>query len=156
AARDPFDIHPLAALLHDQGLQTYAALAAAGNFRRSALTCWARVPSPFKASADDSFLPTLKRELKSQGLMGLPHALAASWKTSSASKVIRRAIDEEEAAFAEAEKTFRLIEREGALRFTRFTREELWEAVYLGHRQNAASVPAPPDDGVDVRHYLCG
>src|SRR5262249_56148921 len=51
AALDPFDIHPLAALLHDQGLQTYAALASAGSFRRSALTCWARVPSPIKDSA---------------------------------------------------------------------------------------------------------
>jgi len=154
--RDPSDVHPYAELLHDQGLQTYAALAAAGSFRRSALTCWTRVPSPLKDSADDLFLPTLKRELKSQGLIGLPRALVAGWKASSASKAIQRTTDEEEATFAEAEKTFRLIERENALRFTRFTREELWEAVYLGHRQNATSVPTIPDDGVDVRHYVCG
>jgi hypothetical protein len=155
-ARDSSGVHPLAALLHDCGLQTYAALAAAGNFRRSVLTCWVRVPSSLKGSADDLFLPSLKRELKDQGLSGLPRAIAVSWKASSAQKLVRRAMDEEEAAFAEAEKTFRLIERENALRFTRFTREELWEAAFLGHRQNATSVPATPDDGVDVRHYLCG
>jgi hypothetical protein len=156
AARDPFGVHPLAALLHDQGLQTYAALADAGSFRRSALTCWAHVPSPLKDSVDDFFLPTLKRELNGRGLIGLPRALAESWKASSGRQIALRTIDNEEVAFAEAEKTFRLIERESALRFTRFTREDLWEAVYLGHRQNATSVPAVPDDGVDVRHYLCG
>src|SRR5262249_8386782 len=156
AARDPFEIHPSAALLHDQGLQTYAELAGAGSFRRSALTCWVRVPSPLKDCADDFFLPNLKRELKDQGLVGLPRALAESWKASSGRQIAIRTIDNEEAAFAEAEKTFRLIEQESALRFTRFTREELWEAVYLGHRQNATSIPTIPNDGVDVRHYLCG
>src|SRR6266508_2985673 len=156
AARDPFEIHPLAALLHDRGLQTYTELAGAGSFRRSALTCWARVPSPLKDSADDFFLPNFKHEFKNQGLAGLPRALAESWKASSGRQIAIRTIDNEEAAFAEAEKTFRLIEQESALRFIRFTREELWEAVYLGHRQNATSVPTIPDDGVDVRHYLCG
>lgn len=156
AARDPFEIHSPAALLHDRGLQTYAELASAGSFRRSALTCWVRVPSPLKDSADDFFLPNLKRELNDQGLAGLPRAIAESWKASSGRQIAIRTIDNEEAAFAEAEKTFRLIKQESALRFTRFTREELWEAVYLGHRQNATSVPTIPDDGVDVRHYLCG
>src|SRR6266511_3103922 len=156
AAREPFEIHPLAALLHDRGLQTHTELAGAGSFRRSALTCWARVPSPLKDSADDFFLPNFKHEFKNQGLAGLPRALAESWKASSGRQIAIRTIDNEEAAFAEAEKTFRLIEQESALRFIRFTREELWEAVYLGHRQNATSVPTIPDDGVDVRHYLCG
>jgi hypothetical protein len=78
AARDLFGVHPPAVLLHNQGLQTYAALAAAGNFRRSALTCWVRVPSPLKDSAGDPFLPTLKRDLAERGLTGLPQALATS------------------------------------------------------------------------------
>src|SRR6266511_3305858 len=117
AARDPFEIHPLAALLHDRGLQTYTELAGAGSFRRSALTCWARVPSPLKDSADDFFLPNFKHEFKNQGLAGLPRALAESWKASSGRQIAIRTIDNEEAAFAEAEKTFRLIEQESERSF---------------------------------------
>ncbi len=155
-ARDRSDIHPLASILHDRGLESYAEMAASGAFRRSALTCWVRVPSSGRGQADDLFLPTLKRELKSRGALGLPQALATSWKASSAQQVVRRSMEEEAAAFAKAEKTFRLIERESALRFTRFSREELWEAVFLGHRQNATSIPTIPDDGSDIRSYLCG
>ncbi|MGE0133119.1 MAG: VirB4 family type IV secretion system protein [Blastocatellales bacterium] len=155
-SRDRSGIHPLASILHDQGLQTYAALADAGAFRRSVLTCWVRVPSKMKGTADELFLATLKREMEAQGVFGLPKALAASWKESSLQQVMRRTVDEEAVAFAEVEKTFRLIERENALKFTRFTRDELWQAVYLGHRQGAASIPTMPADGFDIRPYICG
>lgn len=149
------DVHQLAALLHDGGLKTYAALAAGGSFRRSRLTCWVRVPNPDRRSAEDQFLPALRRELKARGVTGLPQGIAAGWR-ASAQSIVRRTRAEEEEAFLEAEKTFRLLDRENALTFTRFTRDELWAAVYLGHRQNATSFPALPPDGVDVREYLCG
>ena len=155
-ARDRMEIHPLASILHDRGLQTYASMAEAGVFRRSVLTCWVRVPSLGRDRAEDLFLPTLKRELPRRGAIGLPQALVMSWRASSTQQIVRRSIEEETTAFEEAEKVFRLIEREGALKFMRFSREELWEAVFLGHRQNATSVPAMPADGVDVRSYLCG
>ncbi len=155
-ARDYDGIHESAALLHDGGLATYAALAESGAFRRNVLTCWVRVPNLGSKNAGDLFLPTLRRELGDRGWTGFPQALAASWKASSAQSVVRRTLAEEAAAFAEAEKTFRLIERESAMKFTRLTRGELWAGVYLGHRMNATSVPAVPDDGADVREYLCG
>jgi hypothetical protein len=155
-ARDYDGIHESAALLHDCGLVTYAALVESGAFRRNVLTCWVRVPNQGRKDAGDLFLPTLRRELGSRGWTGFPQALAASWKASSAQSVVRRTLADEELAFAEAEKTFRLIERENAMKFTRLTREELWAGVYLGHRMNATSVPSVPDDGADVREYLCG
>jgi hypothetical protein len=69
---------------------------------------------------------------------------------------VRRLLAEEEAAFEEAEKTFRLIERESPVPLTPFTPDELWAAVFLGHRQNATSIPVLPRDGADLRDYLCG
>jgi hypothetical protein len=85
-----------------------------------------------------------------------PQAVATSWKASSSEQIVRRVISEEQAAFENAEKTFRLIERECPLELTPFSRDELWATVFLGHRQNATSVPILPDDGIDLRVYLCG
>ncbi len=154
-SRDEFGLHQSALLLHDGGLRQYAELAASGHFRRTTLTVWVRVPNPHQRVADQ-FLPTLKRECQRQGWLKLPSALAKSWQASSAEQIVRRVQAEEEAALLEADKTFRLIERECPLALTPFTPDELWAAVYLGHRQNASSVPVLPDDGTDVREYLCG
>src|SRR5260370_26059812 len=38
-----------------------------------------------------------------------------------------------------------------------FTRQEIWEAVFLGHCQNAGAIPVLPErHGRDLRDYLCG
>lgn len=155
AARDVLGTHREATLLHHGGIQQYALLASLGHFRRTVLTCWVRVPNPHRR-VEDQFLPTLRRECQQHGLHHLPRAFAASWRAASAEQIVRRVLREEEEAFAEAEKTFRLIERECPLALSPFTRDELWAAVYLGHRQNAVSVPLLPEDGTDVREYLCG
>jgi len=154
-AREVSGIHREASLLHAGGIQHYAGMAALGLFRQTVLTCWVRVPNPHRR-AEDQFLPTLKREINRGGLTRLPFALARSWQAASSEQIIRRIVSEEQEAFEEAEKTFRLIERECPLTLTPFTRDELWAAVFLGHRQNAASVPALSNDGTDLRDYLCG
>ncbi len=154
--RDATGVHPLANLLHDQGLATYAELAAAGNFRRNVLTCWVRVPNQGKQSAPDVFLPALRAEIKQRGWLALPQALLKGWRASSAQSIVERTLAKEASAFAEAEKVFRQFERESAMSFTRFTREELWSGVFLGHRLNATTVPTLPEEGADLRAYLCG
>lgn len=155
-SRDRLDVHEAAANLHEQGLGIYADLAAAGAYRRSVLSCWVRVPNPGRGTREDLFLPTFRREWKQRGWTGLGSAFAAGWRASSSQAILRRSLAEEAAAFAEAEKVFRLIERESAMTFTRFSREELWTALFLGHRMSAASVPAVPVEGLDIREYLCG
>jgi hypothetical protein len=155
SARDRDGVHYGAALLHDGGIAGYQAMAGLGCFRQTRLTLWVRVPNPHRR-AEDQFLPTFKREIKTHGFASLPVALASSWRAASVEQIARRLLDEESAAFEEAEKTFRLIERECPVKLTPFTRDELWAAVFLGHRQNATSVPTLPDDGTDLRDYLCG
>jgi len=50
---------------------------------------------------------------------------------------------DERQATDRGEKTFRLIEHQSPLRLKPFSRQELWEAVYLGHRQNSNKRPDP-------------
>ncbi len=155
---DPVGIHPAAAILHESGIRKYQTMADLGCFRLTRLTVWVRVPN-LSPSIEDQFLPMLKREIHLRGFKGLPAAFIASWRATSGEQIVRRLITEEAAAFAEAEKTFRQIERECPMKLVPFTREELWQAVFLGHRQNAMSVPLLPpmlEDGTDLRDYLCG
>src|SRR5262249_6310312 len=153
--RDPDGIHAAAPILHEGGIGKYQTMADLHCFRQTKLTVWVRVPG-LDPSVKDQFLPTLRREFNRRGISGLPSAFVSSWRATSGEQIVRRLIEEEAAAFEEAEKTFRLIERECPVKLTPFTREELWQAVFLGHRQNATSVPVLPCDGSDLRDYLCG
>ena len=94
------------------------------------LTAWVHVPNPAKKKeSSGAFFPTFTRELRARGISGFGQALAASWTSSRSDGILRRIIEEEQASFLEAEKTFRLIEREGPVKLTRFSREETWEAL---------------------------
>jgi hypothetical protein len=154
-ARDWSQIHRAAALLHQGAIDQYTTMAELGLFRQTRLTCWVRVPNQ-NCRAEDQFLPTLKREVSRNGAAQFPMALAKSWCAASSDQIVQRVVTEEREAFEEAQKTFRLIERECPLKLTPFTRDELWAATFLGHRQNATSVPHLPNDGADLREYLCG
>src|SRR4029077_10977561 len=79
------------------------------------------------------------------------------WDSSSNEGIVRRVDGDEREARAEAERGVRLIGGGSPLEMTRLSRDELWEAVCLGHRQNALGAPMLPEEpGLDVRDYLCG
>ena len=81
----------------------------------------------------------------------------SSWESKSDEGIIRRIDSDEKEARIEAERVFRLIERESPLEMKRLSRDELWDAVYLGHRPNAEGAPLLPEEaGLDLRDYLCG
>lgn len=158
-ARDEENIDPHASLMHMMGTCFYQDAAMGGAFKQHTLSAWVRVP--VKHRNDESrkglghFFPTLKRELALRGKLGLIKALAQTLSETSNDRITRRTIADERHAIEEADKTFRLIEQQSPLRLKRFTREELWEAVYLGHRQNANIAPMLPNrPGRDVRDYL--
>jgi hypothetical protein len=157
---DPF-IHPEAARLHAMNVDFYHAAAAAGAYRQCVLSVWARVP--VRQAGDDTsrglsaFIPAAIREIRNHSLANLRETIRSTWAETADDGVVRRILAEEREARERAEKVFRLIERECPLSLRRFSREELWEAVYLGHRQNARSAPILPDaPGLDIRDYLCG
>jgi len=158
-SRDDENIDPRASLLHMMGTCFYQDAAMGGAFRQHTLSVWIRVP--VKHGNDESrkglghFFPTLKRELRLRGKAGLLKALFQTLSDTSNDRITRRTLADERQAIEEADKTFRLIEQQSPLRLKPFTRAELWEAVYLGHRQNANVAPILPDRaGRDVRDYL--
>jgi hypothetical protein len=90
-----------------------------------------------------------------RGAFGFIAALFATLRETSNDRITRRTMTDEQHAIDEAEKTFRLIEHQSPLRLKPFTRQELWQAIYLGHSQNANTAPILPDiPGRDIRDYL--
>ena len=160
-SQDQEQTAPLAGLLHTMGVSFYEDAAIGGAFKEHTLSAWVRVP--VKHHGDESqkglarFFPTLKRELALRGRLGFASALFQTLREASNDQITRRMIADEQQAIDEAEKTFRLIEHQSPLRLNQFTRQELWEAIYLGHRQNSKTAPILPDSpGRDIRDYLCG
>ena len=160
-SQDQTGIAPLAALLHTMGICFYEDAARGSAFKQHTLSAWVRVP--VKHHNDESrkglgrFFPTLQRELALRGKLGFIGALLHTLHETSNDRITRRTETDEQQAKDEAEKTFRLIEHQSPLHLKPFTRQELWEAIYLGHRQNSNSVPILPDvPGRDLRDYLSG
>jgi hypothetical protein len=161
ASIDNSRAHAEAALFHSLGVQFYQVAALGRAFKQSVLTLWVRVPIKHRSDEHskgvNNFLPAFNREVKKHGWAKLAGAIAAAWNGSSGDSVVRRITNDEREAREEAERVFRLIERESPLQMKRLDRNELWEAVYLGHRQNAVLSPIFPERlGLDLRDYLCG
>jgi hypothetical protein len=149
-----------ASRLHASGLDLHTAAAAAGRYRQSALSVWVRVPGGRKGSdasaGQNAFASRAIEEIKRNGLWSLPAALGRTWKETADDGVVRRLLKDELDEREKAEKVFRLIEREAPLDMKRLTGARLWEAIYLGHRQDAQSIPILPGAfGLDIRNYLC-
>lgn len=161
-ARDRGELtHPEASQLHAMNIDYYRAATESRAYRHGMLSVWVRVP--VRAAGDatsnglSAFIPAISREIRRQGVSNFARALRTSYAGTRDDGVVRRVIEDESQAKEQAEKVFRLVERESPLSLRRFTRDELWQAVYLGHRQNARSVPVLPDlPGLDIRDYLCG
>src|SRR5262245_19860991 len=148
ACGDPSQLHPEAARLHAMNVDFYATAAAAGVYRRQALSLWARVRVRKKGDDANSglsaFIPAVLDEMGKHGIAKLPQTVRAIWAETADDGVVRRLLRDEREARDLAEKVFRLVERECPLPLRRFNHEELWQAVYLGHQQNAQSVPILP------------
>lgn len=161
ATAPPLDIvHPPAVELHETQLQHYEDLTRRGRFKQTQLSLWARVPT---THSDDhlnnglaAFFSHLKKALKVGGLRNVLAAFRDSYDVTN-DRIVRRMIADEDEAFTEADRTFRLIEREGAvLNLKRLVGTELRAAIYMGHNESARSCPNISDDPlVDLRPYLC-
>jgi len=138
ACGDPSMLHPEAARLHGMNIDFYAMQADAHSYRQQALTIWVRVPVRLKGDGVNSglsaFIPAALDEIGKHRVTKLPQAIRATWEETADDGVARRLLSEERAARERAEKVFRLVESEYPLSLRRFRRQELWEAIYLGHR----------------------
>jgi hypothetical protein len=152
--------HPEASRLHASGLDLHGAAVEAGLYRQCVLSIWARAPGRRKSDDPNTglaaFIPRAVEEIKRSGWSGVGTALRRSWAATANDGVTRRLLNDELDEKEKAEKVFRLVERECPLGMKRLEGEKLWEAAYLGHRQDAQSIPIMPGVfGLDIRNYLC-
>jgi len=153
--------HALASLLQASNLDFLEKSAQNIPYRRSVLTLWVRVPPRKRANSTMTALADLRRalseELKSGGIGNTLRRLPEIYRRTSDDSVVRRSLEDEQQNYLHANRVWRQIENSFPFVLRRFTRQELWEAIFLGHCQNAHSVPSLPErPGRDVRDYLCG
>lgn len=161
ASRASVGTHTLASLLQASNLDHLRDVASSVPYRRSVLTLWIRVPPKKKGNATMSaladFKQALKDEIKVRGFFGALRELPGIYSRTADDSVVRRTLEDERLSYQYANRVWRQIENSSPLTLRRFTRQELWEAVFFGHCQDANSVPVLTDrPGRDLRDYLCG
>lgn len=152
--------HTLAGLLQASNLDWHRSAAKSLPYRRSVLTMWIRVPpnkggnSTMSAIAD--FKRALVSEIKAKGFTTTLRNVSTIYSRTADDSVVRNTLQEETRAYQRANRIWRQIENSSPLMLRRFSRQEIWEAVFFGHCQNATSAPAlPVRPGRDLRAYLC-
>lgn len=162
-AQSPKDSYMPARMLHAMGLAEFEAQARDRRFQEAALTCWIRIPArhandPSRARLGlfTAFFPALVKEVRRRGIARFASATLSSWTATNHDRLTERAVSDEAECVAQAKQTFAAIEHMCPLEIRPFTHEELWRAVYLGHRMNEHTAPElPVIEGTDIRQYLC-
>ncbi len=153
--------HTLASLLQASNLDYLKSSANQVLYRRSLFTVWVRVPPKRRANsaatALSDFMQSLKKELRENGVVSALRCLPGIYARTADDGVVRRTLEDEKRNYGHANGVWRQIENSSPLTVRRFTRQEIWEAVFFGHGQNANSAPILPEQpGRDLRDYLCG
>ncbi|MGI8836478.1 MAG: hypothetical protein ACR2H4_07545 [Pyrinomonadaceae bacterium] len=153
--------HTLASLLQASNLDYLRDSGKSLPYRRSVLTMWLRVPPKGRDNSTmnslASFQRALRDEMRAQGIVSTARNIAQIYSRTADDSVVRRTLDDEQHAYSQANRVWRQIENSSPLIVRRFTRQEIWEAVFFGHCQNATSAPILPErPGRDLRDYLCG
>jgi hypothetical protein len=152
-----------ARMLHTMGVAEIEAQARERNFQRAALTCWIRVPARHANDSSRSRLtaftlcfPAFAKELRQQGIARFIAAIGSSWTHVNHDRLTARTLANETECREQAEQTFAQIQHTIPFQMRAFSRDEVWRAVYFGHRMNEVSAPELPRlDGVDLRLPLC-
>jgi hypothetical protein len=139
--------HTDAAELHILGLSQTLDQCVAGRYRLPRITVWVKVP--VKAKQSNTLLDDIKLGWQAGGWRGAQKAM------SQTDKIVARIAEDEHQAYNEARRIFRQFEQGCPIKCRALTQQEMWDAVYLSHRQDATVSPSVPPVGIDVRDYLC-
>jgi hypothetical protein len=153
--------HTLASLLQAANLDYIEHSAKSLPYRRSVVTMWVRVPPKKRVNSTIGALADFKRAfreaVKTRGVISAVRALPEIYSHTADDAVVRHTLGDEKRNYYHANRVWHQIENSSPLSLRRFTRQEMWEAVFMGHCQNATSVPVlPQKPGRDLRDYLCG
>jgi hypothetical protein len=152
--------HTLAGLMQASNLDWFRCTAKTLPYRRSVLTMWIQVPPKKRGNSTMTALAAFKRalvnEVRAKGFAPAVLNLTKIYARTADDSVVRSTLEEETRAYHRANGIWRQIENSSPLMLRRFTRQEIWEAVFFGHCQNATSAPILPErPGRDLRAYLC-
>ena len=152
--------HVLAGLLQASNLEWLRSSGKVQPFRHSVLTLWIRVPRKTRGNSTTDALADFKTALtqrsREDGVLSAARNVFRIYSRTADDSVVRNTLEEETRAYNRANTIWRQIENSSPLSLRRFTRQEIWEAVFLGHCQNAISAPILPERlGCDLRSYLC-
>lgn len=153
--------HALASLLQASNLDYLRGAANQVPYRRSLFSMWVRVPPKRRinstATAFSDFTQALRNESREAGVASALRRLPEIYSRTADDAVVRRTLEDEKRNYSHANGVWRQIENSSPLNLRRLSRQEIWEAVFFGHCQNANSAPMLPDQpGRDLRDYLCG
>lgn len=157
AAGDETNTYAPARALHEHDLGFYAGLVEQGHYRRPSESFWVYVPTKhFKDEGQNHLTGIVRRWLKLGGLSSGWSGVRESFR-SGTDGLVRRMLEYEMECYEDAERVFRMIESASPLRLERLSHEETWNALYMGHNENATMPPLPPSSPyVDIRDILCG
>jgi hypothetical protein len=152
--------HTLAALLQASNLDWHRDVAKMLPYRHCALTMWIQIPPNKRGnptlSALADFKQSLANETRRQGWASTLRNLGTIYSRTADDSVVRNTVEEQEHSYHRANRIWRQIENSSPLALRRFSRREIWDAIYFGHCQNAMSAPTLPErSGRDLRTYLC-
>ena len=161
ASRAPTGTHTLASLLQSSNLDYLRSTASVLPYRCSVLTMWVRVPSKKRGNSTmtalTDFRQALGEEIKRRGVLSALRDVGTIYAHTADDSVIRRTLEDERSAYNDANRVWRQIENSSPLSLRRFSRAEIWQAIFFSNCQNANSAPVLPDrPGRDLRDYLCG
>ncbi|MCP9495680.1 MAG: hypothetical protein MSG64_14635 [Pyrinomonadaceae bacterium MAG19_C2-C3] len=150
--------------LHTLGIAQLHAGAETGAYQRATLSLWIRIPikqagdpSRARMGALAAFFPATLREIRRGGIFRFSTAVSRAWTRTNRDRIVQRLREDEEEAMDNALGIFAQIEQICKLRIRPLSREELWRAIYRGHRRNEHTSPRLADiEGADLRAHLCG
>ena len=154
--------HVLAGLLQASNLDWLRTSGKLQPFRRSVLTMWVRVPPKQQGNSTIDALANFKGALllekRKHGVLHAARNVFSIYSRTADDSVVRNTLEDEARAYQRANTIWRQIENSSPLTLRRFTRQEIWEAVFFGHCQNALSAPFLPErPGRDLRDLsVCG
>ena len=137
--------HTLASLLQASNLDYLQNAARELPYRQTVLTMWVRISAPQRTSSTvvalADFKSALCSEIKTNGFASALRQMPTLYTRTADDSVMRRSLEDEKQAYTRANSSWRQIENSSPLPLRRFTRQEIWEAVYFGQCQNATSAP---------------
>src|SRR5215213_5168257 len=152
--------HVLAGLLQASNLDWLRMSGKLQPYRRSVLTMWVQVPPKERGNSTIDALANFKGALivekRKHGVLHAARNVVSIYSRTADDSVVRNTLEDEARSYQRANTIWRQIENSSPLTLRRFNRQELWEAVFFGHCQNALSAPILPErPGCDLRSYLC-